>query len=295
MNNVRVSVIIPAYNEAKTIRDVVQEILACPAADQIAEVLVIDDGSTDGTGEDLEDLPKVRVVRQPYNKGNGAAIKTGLRMAQGDAIVVIDGDGQHPPADVPRLLEQLDRYDLVVGARGEESQTTAFRDVGNLLLRRFASFLIEREIPDLTSGFRAFKRTLALEFIHLYPNGFSFPSTITLAFIASGYSVGFLPYHSLRRKPGTKSKIHPFSDGARFLMLITRLVTLFNPMRVFLPVSVFMALIGLAITIRNLLVFEEFSVGGVLFLIVGINVFFFGLVVDQLATLRLAVGRHEDR
>lgn len=291
MHKASVSVIVPVYNERETVREVVQEILQCGAEDQIVEVLVVDDGSTDGTGEGLEHLPRVRVVRQPYNKGNGAAVKAGLRLAAGECVAVIDGDGQHPPADLPHLLEQLDQYDLVVGARGELSQTSPFRDFGNWALRRFASFLIERTIPDLTSGFRAFRRDVALEFIHLYPNRFSFPSTSTLAFIASGYSVGFVPYHSLRRKPGTHSKIRPLRDGVRFLMLILRLITLFNPQRVFLPVSALLFAIGAALTVRNLLVFDQFSVGGVLFLIVGINVFFFGLVVDQLATLRLTVGR----
>jgi glycosyltransferase involved in cell wall biosynthesis len=291
MEREKVSVIIPVYNERETAHEVVHGVLACGAMERIAQVLLVDDGSTDGTGQGLDGLPKVRVLRHPYNKGNGAAVKTGLRQAVGEYCVVIDGDGQHPPADIPRLIEALDEYDLVVGARNAQSQTHVSRDLGNLALRRFAGFLSEREIPDLTSGFRAFRRELALDFMHLYPNGFSFPTTITLSFLASGYNVGFIPYQSLPRKPGTHSKIRPLKDGVKFTMLILRVITLFNPMRVFLPVSLFLFLIGAALTVRNLVVFDQFSVGGVLFVILGINIFFFGLVVDLLSTLRLGIGR----
>ena len=190
------SVIIPAFNEGPSIASLVNELRA--AADW-REILVIDDGSRDDTATRAQ-AAGARVIHHPYNKGNGAAVKTGIRHAAGDFILIIDADGQHPPADALRLVAALDTYDLVVGARSTHTQATVFRRIGNAMLNWTASYLTERPIPDLTSGFRAARRSCLLEFIHLLPNGFSTPTTTTLAFIKAGYNVRFEPIDAGQRQ-----------------------------------------------------------------------------------------------
>ena len=161
------------------------------------------------------------------------------------------------------------------------------RNSGNFVLRKLASFLAEQEIPDLTSGFRAFRHNLATKFMHIYPNGYSFPSTITLSFITAGYNVSFVPIRARRRPAHTESKLHPFRDGFRFIMFILRIISMANPNKIFFPAGLVMVLAGIALTIRNLVLFAQFSGGTVLFLAGGINIIFFGLILDQFALLRL--------
>ncbi len=200
----------------------------------------------------------------------------------------MDGDGQHDPQELPHLLSKLDQFDLVVGARTfAKGEGSILRNIGNLFLRRLASFLSEQKIPDLTSGFRAFRHSVATRFLHLYPNGYSFPSTSTLSFIAAGYNVAFVPIEVRPRPPETVSKLRPFRDGFNFIMFILRIITLANPNKIFFPTGLVLVLAGIALTIRNLVLFAQFSGGTVLFLAGGINIIFFGLILDQFATLRL--------
>jgi glycosyltransferase involved in cell wall biosynthesis len=283
-SNSIVTIVIPAYNEDKTIADV---ILGVQKSVPQAEVLVIDDGSTDSTARVAEEAG-ARVISHPLNKGNGAAIKTALRAISGGLIAILDGDGQHDPAMLPDLLERLDRFDLVVGARSfAVDNGSGLRNTGNVFLSKLASFLSEQNVPDLTSGFRAFRHEVATKFLHIYPNGYSFPSTSTLCFITAGFNVGFVPIRARRRDPGTNSKLHPFRDGFRFLMFILRVITLANPNKLFFPTGLFLVVCGIALTIRNLILFAQFSGGTVLFLAGGINIIFFGLILDQFASLRL--------
>jgi len=279
-----VTVVIPSFNEEKTIAAVVAAVKkALPTAD----VLVVDDGSTDATAR-LAAGAGARVVSHPLNKGNGAAIKTALRAISGGLVAVLDGDGQHDPGDLPELVRHLDRFDLVVGARSFSTEEgSPLRNLGNLFLRKLASFLSEQHVPDLTSGFRAFRHEIATKFIHIYPNGYSFPSTSTLSFITAGYNVGFVPIRVRPRNVDTNSKLHPFRDGFRFLMFILRVITLANPNKIFFPTGLFLVVCGIALTIRNLILFSQFSGGTVLFLAGGINIIFFGLILDQFASLRL--------
>ncbi|MDR3604027.1 MAG: glycosyltransferase family 2 protein [Syntrophaceae bacterium] len=279
-----VTIVIPAYNEEKTIADVVRGVVA-NAPD--ARVLVIDDGSTDNTLKRATDAG-AEVIRHPTNKGNGACLKTALRSLKGGIIAVLDADGQHDPAELPRILDQLKDFDLVVGARNFSNQEgSPLRNLGNRLLRGLASFLAERDIPDLTSGFRAFRHEVAIKFLHLYPNGYSFPSTSTLSFITAGYNVTFTPIAVNSRPVHTKSKLRPFRDGFRFIMFILRIITMTNPNKIFLPAGLIMVLMGIFLTVRNLILFQQFSGGVVLFLAGGINIIFFGLILDQFASLRL--------
>jgi len=279
-----VTVVIPAYNEEKTVGDVIREVRRSVPD---ARILVIDDGSTDATARVARDAG-ADVISHPLNKGNGAAVKTALRAIPGGRVAILDGDGQHDPKDVGRLISGLDDFDLVVGARSFTSDNgSLLRNFGNIFLRRLASFLAEQAIPDLTSGFRAFRHNVAIRFLHIYPNGYSFPSTSTLSFITAGYNVGFVPIEARPRPPETYSKLNPFRDGFRFIMFMLRIITLANPNKIFLPTGLVMILAGIVLTIRNLILFAQFSGGTVLFLAGGINIIFFGLVLDQFASLRL--------
>jgi glycosyltransferase involved in cell wall biosynthesis len=279
-----VTVVIPAYNEEKTVAEVIRGVRQVFPE---ARILVIDDGSADATAQEARN-EGADVISHPLNKGNGAAIKTALRNIPGGRVAVIDGDGQHDPGDLVRLLGELERYDLVVGARSFTNGDGApLRNVGNILLRRLASFLAEQNVPDLTSGLRAFRHSVAVRFLHIYPNGYSFPSTSTLSFITAGYNVGFVPVRVRRRPAETESKLRPFRDGFRFLMFMLRIITLANPNKIFFPTGLLMVVAGIALTIRSLILFAQFSGGTVLFLAGGLNVIFFGLVLDQFASLRL--------
>lgn len=279
-----ITVVIPAFNEEKTISGVVEGVRKCLPQ---ASILVIDDGSSDSTAA-LARSSGAAVISHPLNKGNGAAVKTALRAISGGLVAVLDADGQHSPEDLPALLEKLKDFDLVVGARTfDRNSGSSLRNFGNIVLRKLASFLSEQQIPDLTSGLRAFRHSVALKFLHIYPNGYSFPSTSTLSFITAGYNVTFIPIKVRPRQKNTHSKLSPFKDGFRFLTFILRVITLANPNKIFFPVGLAMVTAGLLLTIRNLILFSQFSGGTVLFLAGGINIIFFGLILDQFASLRL--------
>jgi len=275
-----VSIVIPAYNEGTAIFDVVTA-LACAAAWR--EIIVVDDGSHDETAARACEAGAV-VVRHPYNKGNGAAVKSGIRSATGDYVLIIDGDGQHRPDDALNLVARLGEYDLVVGARSKETQATHARRFGNGALNGMASYLTGREIPDLTSGFRAARREHLREFIHLLPNGFSTPTTTTLAFIKAGYNVAFEPTEA-RPRVGA-SKIRLARDGAKFLMIILKVVTIFSPLRVFVPLAVATFALGAAYGIWNVTMYSRIPNGSVLLILFAVLVFLVGLVSEQISALR---------
>jgi glycosyltransferase involved in cell wall biosynthesis len=274
------TIVIPAFNEAASIGGVVEALMK---AATWHEILVIDDGSTDGTG-DAARAAGARVIRHPYNKGNGGCVKTGIRHACGANVLVIDGDGQHQSSDAVRLVSKLGEYDLVVGARSREAQATVSRLVGNALLNRLASFLAEREIPDLTSGFRAARRDCLLEFLHLLPNGFSTPTTTTLAFLRAGYNVAFEPVDA-RPRVGN-SKIRLARDGARFFLILLKVVTIFSPLRVFVPISLAALSIGVVYGVWTVIEDRRIPNGAVILIMFAVIVFLVGLVSEQISTLR---------
>ncbi len=275
-----VTIVVPAFNEGGSIAQVVSELRA---AAPWHEVLVVDDGSTDGTGPAARDAG-ARVVRHPYNKGNGASVKTAIRAASSEWLAIVDADGQHAPADAMRLVSRLGDYDLVIGARDPRTQATAGRRAGNAVLNWLASYLTERPIPDLTSGFRAARRECLLEFIHLLPNGFSTPTTTTLAFIKAGYTVAFEPV-AARSRVGV-SKIRLASDGAKFLLILLKVITIFSPLRIFAPVSVVSFSLGAAYGAWNFLYHDRIPNGAVLLLLFSILIMLVGLVSEQISTLR---------
>ncbi|HET7696440.1 MAG TPA: glycosyltransferase family 2 protein [Vicinamibacterales bacterium] len=275
-----VSVVIPAYNESAAIAEV---IAVLRGAAHWREIIVVDDGSTDGTGERAA-AAGATVVRHPYNIGNGAAVKNGIRRAGGDYILIVDADGQHPAEDALRLVDKLGPYDLVVGARSARTQATHARRAGNGLLNRFASYLTGRDIPDLTSGFRAARASGLREFLHLLPNGFSTPTTTTLAFIKGGYSVTFEPIHA-RQRTG-QSKIKLARDGAKFLMIIFKIITIFSPFRIFLPISAAALALGAGYGMWNVVMHSRIPNGSVLLILFAVVVFLVGLVSEQISALR---------
>ncbi len=274
------SVIIPTCNEAEGIAEVISGLVS---AGQWREILVIDDGSSDGTADRAREAGAT-VLRHPYNKGNGAAVKTGVRSANGQFVLIIDGDGQHRPEDAMRLVSSLGDYDLVVGTRTSATQASGARRVGNAFLNRVASYLTERQIPDLTSGFRAARRTCLQEFLHLLPNGFSTPTTTTLAFIKAGYSVRF---ETIEARPRVgRSKIRFTRDGFGFFLILLKVVTIFSPMRIFVPVSLAAFAVGTGYGVWTILTQSHVTNTSVLLVVLAVVIFLFGLVSEQISSLR---------
>ena len=274
------SIVIPAFNEAASIAAVVRDLAS---AARWLEILVIDDGSTDDTGAQAA-AAGARVIRHPYNKGNGAAVKSGIRNATGTFILIADADGQHQAADAARLIAHLDAYDLVVGARSSRSQAGVARRLGNGALNTLASYLTEQTIPDLTSGFRAARRECLLEFIHLLPNGFSTPTTTTLAFMRAGYSVRFEPVEAARRVG--VSKIHLGADGFNFFLILLKVITIFSPMRVFAPISVTAFLLGAGYGAWTIVTQSHVTNSSVLLILASVVILLVGLVSEQISSLR---------
>jgi glycosyltransferase involved in cell wall biosynthesis len=279
-NPAATSVIVPAFNEAPSLGALIADLRA---AAPWLEILVIDDGSTDDTAAKAA-AAGARVIRHPYNKGNGAAVKTGIRQAAGAFVLIVDADGQHQPADAVRLVAKLDEYDLVVGARSSATQATIARRLGNRLLNAIAGYLTQRRIPDLTSGFRAARRACLAEFLHLLPNGFSTPTTTTLAFIKAGYSVWFEPVHAGRRQG--VSKIRLASDGVRFFMILLKVITIYSPLRIFVPVSAASFFLGAGYAAWTIATQSHVTNSSVLLILLSVVIFLVGLVSEQISSLR---------
>jgi glycosyltransferase involved in cell wall biosynthesis len=279
------SVIIPTFNEEGIISRVINQVhAALDGLDYQYEVIIIDDGSDDNTALEAQRAGAI-VIQHPENIGNGAAIKTGIRHAKGEYLVMMDGDGQHPPEEIPHLLEVLGPYDMVVGAREKGSETAAHRDLANRIYNILASYVSGRKILDLTSGFRAVKTDIAKGFVYLLPNKFSYPTTITLALIRSGRSLTYVPYKSKRRVG--KSKIKLVRDGIEFLLIILRISTYYSPLKVFIPVSVLMFLLGFGYGLYKVIFLNtRYGPTSAMLMTVSVVVFMVGLVSEQVAQLR---------
>ena len=274
------SIILPAKNEAASLPELLTRLHKLYPQ---AEMLVVDDGSSDDTAK-VAQAHGARVVRHPYSMGNGAAIKSGARKATGNVLVFMDGDGQHDPSDIRALLEKLQSgYDMVVGARNSESQASIGRGLANRVYNQLASLMVGHRIPDLTSGFRAAKADYFREFLHLLPNGFSYPTTITMAFFRAGYSVAYVPITASKRIG--KSHIHPLRDGVRFLLIIFKVGTLYSPLKVFFPISVVFFLLGLGRYLYTFTTTHQFTTMSALMFITAMLVFLIGLVSEQITNL----------
>jgi glycosyltransferase involved in cell wall biosynthesis len=285
MDKLELSVILPAYNEAEIIGEVVEQISHILQEAGIShEIIVIDDGSNDQTAERAA-AAGARVCQHPYNIGNGAAIKTGIRNARGKVLVMLDADGQHQPEDIPRIVEKIGPYDMVVGARTRQSDTAFHRDLANRIYNGLASYVCNRKIEDLTSGFRAIRTSIAQGFVYLLPNQFSYPTTITLATVRSGRPLTYVPI--VTKKRVGKSKIHLLQDGTRFLLIILRIATFYAPLKVFIPVSLAMFLTGFGYGLFKVLVLDlPYGPTSAMLMTISVVVFMVGLVSEQVAQLR---------
>jgi glycosyltransferase involved in cell wall biosynthesis len=274
------SIVIPARNEAASLRHLLP---ALRERYPQSEILVVNDGSTDET-PDICLQHKVKVVSHVYGMGNGAAIKTGARAASGEVLVFMDADGQHDPDDISRLLDRLAQgYTMVVGARSQDSQASVWRYLANSFYNRLASRMTGHPIADLTSGFRAARAAEFREFLHLLPNGFSYPTTITMAFFRAGYTVDYIPIQA-RKRIGS-SHINPARDGFRFVLIIFRIGTLYSPLKLFLPISVFFFFTGLFYYAYTFLTIGRFTNMSALLFTTSILIFLIGLVSEQITNL----------
>lgn len=277
----KISIILPARNEADSLRALLPRLAAIGPG---AEILVVDDGSSDDTLAVCAEFP-VRVISHPYPKGNGAAIKSGARAANGDVLIFMDADGQHKPEDIPALLEKFaEGYDMVVGARQSGSHAGSHRAVANDVFSRFATWMVQQPVEDLTSGFRVVKANKFRKFLYLLPNGFSYPTTITMSFFRAGFSVAYLPIHTPRRATG-KSHIRPIRDGVRFLLIIIKIGTLYSPQKLFLPISGGFFLTGLGYYFYTYLGDGRFTNMSALLFISAILTFLIGVVSEQISAL----------
>lgn len=274
------SIILPAKNEAEGLRSFLPRLRKQYPK---AEIIVVNDGSTDKTAE-VCFSNGVYVVNHPYSIGNGAAIKSGARHASSEVMVFMDADGQHQPEDIPKLLKHIENgYDMAVGARGGESQASKARGFGNAFYNRLASYMTGREIKDLTSGFRAVKSTKFREFLHLLPNGFSYPTTCTMAFFRSGYSVIYEPISTPPRIGN--SHLHLIKDGMRFLLIIFKIGTLHSPMKLFMPISLSLFTTGIGYYLYTFIADGRFTNMSALLFTTAVIVFLIGLVSEQITSL----------
>lgn len=290
MQHLRVSVILPAKDEAESIGVLLSRIKDVPGADEW-EIIVVDDGSVDATAE-VAEQHGARVVQHPENQGNGASVRSGGTAATGDILVFMDADGQHPPEDIPKLLEHIGSYDMVVGERCADSDVSRFRSIGNWVLNGVAQYTSQHPIPDLTSGFRVVKKGCFERFKHLFPQRYSYPTTITLSMLLDGFFVKYVPLPGIGRRQGGTSNIKPFRDGARFLKIILRIVILFNPMRFFMPISLMTLAVGSTWVVIDCLVEGRVLLeqGPLLVILFSAGLFFFGILADQISHVRREIG-----
>ena len=281
MNDAKVTVIIPAYNEAQTVGDLISKIKDLHPD---FEIIVVNDGSTDGTGETAKEAGAL-VYSHPYTVGNGAAVKSGIRIASGEILVFIDADGQHDPQDIGKMLEYFPDYDMVVGARSKGHQASWGRALGNWIYNRLASYVTKFSIEDLTSGFRTVKADVARGLLYLLPNTYSYPTTLTLGVLRSGRSLKYVTINAQKRKTGS-SKIRILRDGIRFFLIITKICALFSPLRIFLPISFAMFCLGLGYYLYTFIVSSRFTNMSALLFTTSILVFMMGLVSEQICQMR---------
>jgi len=277
-----VSIIIPAYNEETGIKDTLEKLVEGKYHEKY-EIIIVDDGSTDKTKEISESFP-VRVITHTVNKGYGAALKTGIRKSTTDKIVFMDSDGQHDPSYLDELVRLLEDHEMVIGCRTEDSFQVKNRKAGKKVIRWVGEFLVEQKLPDYNSGFRGFQKDLIVRMMHIMPNGFSFSTTSTLGFMKEGYNIATFPI-VVEERVGRKSSVKFFKDGPKTLMLLLRIIMLFNPLKIFLPVSLLFGFVGVAFGTYGYFIFDRFSNGAIILTVFGMMLFFIGLIADQISLL----------
>ena len=280
MNSKKISIIIPAYNEEDGLVRALGGLMPLARINDW-EVIVVNDGSSDSTA-DVVLQNEAKLISHPYNKGYGASLKTGIRNATGEIVVIMDSDGQHKAADIEKLLKHMENYEMVIGAR---SKDVLIRAPGKKLLSIVANFLCGMKIPDLNSGFRAFYKDTVKSFMHFCPNGFSFSTTITLAYLREGFSVKYVPIEAEARV-GRASSVKYFRDGYNAFMLIIRVIVLFNPLKVFMPASMGLFFLGALFTLYGIIVFGKAPNTGILIILSSVILFFMGILADQISSIR---------
>lgn len=281
------SIILPAKNEEQGLQQLLPRLKELY---KTAEIIVVDDASTDGTAK-ICGMHGVRVIAHPYSMGNGAAIKTGARVASGDVLVFMDADGQHDADDIPRLLAEMETgFDMVVGARGMGSQASLGRLTANVIYNSIATWMVGQPIADLTSGFRAVHAKKFREFLYLLPNGFSYPTTITMSFFRAGYTIGYLPIKANKRHG--KSHIRPIKDGVRFLLIIFKVGTLYSPLKMFFPISLAFFATALGYYVYTYATAGRFTNMSALLFTTAVLVFLMGLVSEQITSLLYSRREH---
>ncbi|MCD4698407.1 MAG: glycosyltransferase family 2 protein [Bacteroidales bacterium] len=276
------TIVIPAFNEEGGIEAGLKKIIELKLH-EIHEVIYIDDGSTDNTSAIIEKYP-VKLYKHHINKGYGAALKTGIRKASGDKIVILDSDGQHNPSHIEKIITMLDEYDMVIGERTDDSFQVKNRQSGKKLIKWIGEYMVEQKLPDYNSGFRGFNRKIIQGMLHLMPNGFSFSTTSTLAFLKEGYMIGAFPI-KVSERVGRKSNVKFAKDGTKTLLLIFRIIMLFNPLKIFFPASLIAVFLGLAFGTYGYFIAGRFSNSAIILSILGMFLFFIGLIADQISML----------
>jgi glycosyltransferase involved in cell wall biosynthesis len=280
--NPEVSVVIPLFNEEVGVKGLLDKMIELKFH-ELYEVLIINDGSSDNSLEVVKKFP-FKVFSHSVNKGYGAALKTGIRKAKGEKVVILDSDGQHDPANIPQIVKMLDDYEMVIGTRDKDSFQARTRQLGKRIIKRVGEYLVEQKLPDYNSGYRGFNKELIKGMLHMMPNGFSFSTTSTLAFLKEGYSIGTIPI-KVEERVGRSSNVKFFKDGAKTMMLILRIIMLFNPLKIFFPASIIFTSAGILFGIYGYLVTDRFSNGAIVLTILGMFLFFIGLVADQISII----------
>lgn len=281
------TILIPVYNEERAVGATIEWIKEAVKGINLSyEIIAVDDGSKDRSGEILSRIHGIKVINHPYNKGYGSALKTGIKAANGDWILMIDADGTYPAYEIPRLVQYLPKYDMVVGARtGKHVKIPLLRRPAKFILNRLANFLTNRNIPDLNSGFRLFKKDIALRFFHLFPSRFSFTTTITLACLTNDYSVKFVPINYFERKG--KSTIHPINDFVRFFNLIIRITTYFNPFKFFFAISLTLFFVAFLVYLYTSIIANKvMDITVIIIFLSAVQIFLFGLIADMIIKTR---------
>ncbi|GAB1405404.1 MAG: glycosyltransferase family 2 protein [Lentimicrobiaceae bacterium] len=283
----RASVIIPAYNEQDGIEPLLEKMIA-EGFNNRYQIIVIDDGSTDDTAAIVRKFP-VTLVQHSANRGYGASLKTGIRKATCEKVMMLDSDGQHDPAYLDEMCALLDDNDMVIGERDELSHQVGNRKSGKWIIRKTGEMLVEQTLPDYNSGLRGFKRNLIIGLLHLMPNGFSFSTTSTLAFLKEGYNIATFPIRVIERV-GRQSNVKYVKDGSKTLLLLFRIIMLFNPLKIFFPASLLSTFLGILWGVFGVIYYSRFPNSGVILISLGMFLFFFGLLADQIALLNRKKG-----
>ena len=278
----KISIIVPAYNEEDAIRSGLEKFIEL-GYHKKHELIYINDGSTDKTADIIREFP-VKLYNHNVNKGYGAALKTGIRKATGDKVIILDSDGQHDPKYIEQLIEMLNDYDMVIGERDDQSFQVKRRQAGKNLIRRIGEYLVEQKLPDYNSGFRGFDKELLREMLHLMPNGFSLSTTSTLAYLKEGYTIGTFPI-KVEERIGRKSNVKMVKDGSKTILLLFRIIMLFNPLKIFFPFSLVISFLGLGWGIAGYFIVGRFPNSAIIILVFGSMMFFIGLLADQIAML----------